>query len=126
MSAATEDKALRYLAGGHVRVQEVDLRTGFALIHVTPSDGGDPYLVRQMAGEWTCDCPARIPECSHVIASRLIVPAFPRHEHQLSRQHDASIDALLAAPRICIQGAGKPCTPDRVCRRCAGPGNVSG
>lgn len=65
-------KAHSYLISGSVKVKDAMGKS--ATIHVTPPDGGDPYIVKKNGVGWACDCPARVAVCAHVYASHLIIP----------------------------------------------------
>jgi uncharacterized Zn finger protein len=69
-----EQKARDYLLRGKVAITSV---VG-SMVHaeVTGSDETlEPYRVVGLGVEWRCDCPARVPECAHIIAVRLVSPA---------------------------------------------------
>lgn len=91
---STEVKAIRYLAEGRVKAQHVSEST--ALFHVTGSEPGDPYFVKfSKHGGWKCDCPARVPDCAHVRACRLVtdLQAVPLTGQEVAR--DPELDSLL-------------------------------
>lgn len=86
MTAQTiEQKAHAYLIAGKVRVQWLDGETEM-LVHVRGS-GEKPYVVRCREGVWSCDCPAHVLECAHVIAAALVVP-----------EHGGAVVPTLSAP----------------------------
>ena len=69
-----EEKAHAYLLAGKVKVIDHSLQRGTAEIEVYGS-AEDPYLVRfGGVGLWHCDCPAKIENCAHLIAAKLISP----------------------------------------------------
>lgn len=94
--SSTDEKAARYLTEGRVKVQH--LAEGSALLHVMGSEPGEPYFVKfsNLTG-WSCDCPARVPECAHVKAGMLVTTlrreAEPEEPVGLAEPVD--IDSLL-------------------------------
>ncbi|MFZ6002628.1 MAG: hypothetical protein ACOYXM_01715 [Actinomycetota bacterium] len=62
-------KAERYIAQGRLVVTQV--QPG----HVRATCRGDGHLWHQAYahGAWVCDCPARTPACSHLVALKRVV-----------------------------------------------------
>ena len=73
MSESIDSKAARYLVENRVAVVEVIDQVG--IFQVVGSDA-KPYVVRH-GGEWTCTCPSRVLECSHILACRKITKFDP-------------------------------------------------
>ena len=72
-SAAT--KARRYLSEGRITLIDVSATSVSALVR----GDGQIYAAGYTYGEWRCDCPTPTPQCSHLIALRLITaPDMPR------------------------------------------------
>jgi hypothetical protein len=63
-----ELKAHRYLTEGRVTAVFVDHNRGS--FNVRGSDDL-PYTI-SFSGDWTCDCPARVPVCAHILACQQI------------------------------------------------------
>ena len=59
-----QDKALRYLVQGRLRVVRVE---GDLVQAECRGDSGRAYELGFFNGRWTCSCPART-DCSHLIA----------------------------------------------------------
>jgi uncharacterized Zn finger protein len=70
VSAETiDEKAVRYLAEGRVRVWTV----GLTLVEVEVRGGAaEPYKTRREGERWSCDCPAWQRRCCHVAAAELV------------------------------------------------------
>lgn len=68
MTETIEAKAARYLLENRVAVVKVADQDG--IFQVVGSDP-KPYIVRHHAN-WTCTCPSRVLECSHILACRKI------------------------------------------------------
>jgi uncharacterized Zn finger protein len=60
-------KAARYLTEGRVTIVRVSLDLILAIVQ-----GSDSYDVRRDRSGWSCSCPVRRPECSHIAAVRLV------------------------------------------------------
>lgn len=93
---STDEKARAYLTEGKVKAQHVGEFT--ALFHVTGSQPGDPYFVKfSKVGGWKCDCPARVDECAHVKACRLVTDLTTEDTGNVSFGFtpNADIDAIL-------------------------------
>lgn len=74
-----EQKAVRLIADGHLKVEKVLARLvvatcegDAAIYHL----GFDPRA-RNGAGEWRCTCPELKGKCSHLIALRLVTERKP-------------------------------------------------
>ena len=65
MAESVATKADRYLTEGRVRVLFLD--NNKAEFEVA---GSDKYSVKAMP--WTCNCPARVLECAHIVACQKI------------------------------------------------------
>lgn len=65
-----QDKAARYLTEGRVLIVRVRLDHVIAIVQ-----GSDSYDVRHDPSGWSCSCPVRRPECSHIAAVRLVTTA---------------------------------------------------
>jgi hypothetical protein len=91
-----EEKAHAYLLAGKVRVIEHDYEAGRAEIEVYGS-APEPYMVRfaraGAAGLWHCDCPAKVENCSHLIAAKLISPLT--HMQWTMKVGHSAVDELL-------------------------------
>ena len=63
------EKGRTYLTEGRLIV------TGLSTVHVSATCRGDGALYRlgYVHGHWSCDCPARTDQCSHLVALRLVV-----------------------------------------------------
>lgn len=75
-----DEKALRYIADGRVKIGALDKAGGeivHAVVHVRGSRE-EPYVVRFNGSIWACDCDARVPRCAHSIAARLITDTRPK------------------------------------------------
>ena len=68
-------KARRYLTEGRLLVIEV---TVYRIAALCRGDTG-LYSLGYAAGEWTCDCPARSWQCSHLRALQLVTVADPQY-----------------------------------------------
>jgi uncharacterized Zn finger protein len=93
-----EEKAHRYLLEGKVKVIDHSLQRGTAEFEVYGSSE-DPYVVRfGGVGLWHCDCPAKVEDCAHMLACKLISPlthaTWPGHKVERSE-----IDNLLGIDR---------------------------
>jgi uncharacterized Zn finger protein len=62
-----EEKAVRYLAEGRVKVRAVSADGVEADVR-----GSKAYKTTREGKRWTCDCPAWQRRCSHVIAVQLV------------------------------------------------------
>lgn len=89
-SETQQEKALHYLAEGRVKVVFADHAN--ASFHC---NGSDLYTTRftHHVG-WTCDCPARKPECVHVYACKLITDLHVDRA-AVKMTTDSSVDELL-------------------------------
>ena len=98
-SEKVQAKARAYLSSGQVKAHSVMRTEGnvFALFHVTPTDGGDPYDVKYATGNgWSCDCVARVPVCAHVWAASLVLDVGKTlSKPTLGFNRDTGIDDLL-------------------------------
>jgi uncharacterized Zn finger protein len=93
VSEASEQKAIEYLTTGKVQVLEVG--EAHALITVQGS-AQEPYNVHFGNATWYCGCPARKPECAHVIAAKLICPLrSERSTSKIGTVSVAELDQLL-------------------------------
>lgn len=82
-SKAVIDKAKNLLTTGGVKIQQLNASTGLLLAFVRTSSGGDPYHVKHNFGEdlgWSCDCPARVNLCAHILAVGICTPLAPPHD----------------------------------------------
>ena len=77
-----EQKAIRYLTEGHVDMIDVDIAAGRVVADVYSDAGGEPYIVRRTSAGWTCDCPAQVTPCSHILAVLLVVPSDVKDKHR--------------------------------------------
>lgn len=68
VSPSVQKKAVKYLTEGKIDVQAVSPK-GPALIEAR---GSEVYEVKWNGG-WTCDCPARVLLCAHIVAASLVV-----------------------------------------------------
>jgi predicted nucleic acid-binding Zn finger protein len=75
MSETIDQKADRYLVEGRVSVSLVNESKG--AFYVSGSDD-TPYVVN-FGGEWTCNCPARVTQCAHIVACQKITHFVPKH-----------------------------------------------
>jgi uncharacterized Zn finger protein len=66
---SAEEKAIRYLAEGRVKVRAVS--DGVVDADVQGS-GEKAYRTRREGRRWSCDCPAWHRQCCHVRAVRLV------------------------------------------------------
>jgi hypothetical protein len=72
MTRETVDaKARRLLAEGRVLIVRVRLDFVIAIVQ----GDSDSYDVRHDPSGWSCSCPVRRPECSHIAAVRLVTTA---------------------------------------------------
>jgi hypothetical protein len=97
-SEAVQAKAATILLEGRVKVKH--LAAGYPgegphfMAHVSPTEPGDPYIVRFNASGWHCDCPARVQICAHVLACQTITDLeMPAGKPALA--HDPEIDKIL-------------------------------
>ena len=68
-----EDKAQRYIDEGRVTiVRREETPTGLECEIKVQGSEADPYTVRLSGGLWTCDCPAHVWRCAHVIAGQIV------------------------------------------------------
>ncbi len=89
-------KAAELLLRGHVRVRKVmtegDGSREFRADVYSMTQDGDPYHVKHIE-HWTCDCPARVMVCAHIVACQAIYePAAPKVDPEVEA---LDIDALL-------------------------------
>jgi uncharacterized Zn finger protein len=63
----TEEKAVRYLSQGRVKVRAVSAERVEADVR-----GSKTYKTTREGKRWACDCPAWQRRCSHVIAVELV------------------------------------------------------
>lgn len=91
-SVAVVKKADGYLTSGRVKVIRVDVAEHQATLHV---EGSTRYVVRYNAG-WSCDCPARVSRCAHVVAAQKVVEL---HDEMPKLPSDPELAALLG-PRV--------------------------
>jgi hypothetical protein len=96
-SEAVQAKAATILLEGRVKVKHLQaLGDGHWVFqaHVSPTEPGDPYIVRFNASGWHCDCPARVQICAHVLACQTITDLeMPAGKPALA--HDPEIDKIL-------------------------------
>lgn len=69
-----EEKALRYIEEGRVRVVEV--ARSRAVVEIQGSQP-EPYVCRFNGLQWVCDCEARVDRCAHAVASALVTKVSP-------------------------------------------------
>lgn len=77
MSEDLDQKAGRYLAEGRVAALLVNLDKGFGVFLVSGS-GDEPYKVVHRDRAWECNCQARVLNCAHIRACKLITRNFQR------------------------------------------------
>ena len=68
MRESLDAKARRLLAGGRLKV--VEASPGGRVRASVVGDHGGYAVARDEEGLWSCDCPARVAWCSHVLARR--------------------------------------------------------
>jgi uncharacterized Zn finger protein len=84
------DKARQYLTAGRVRIMSASGRYVDALVI---GSGAAPYAVSFSEGTgWSCTCQARVIDCAHVYAVRLVTGA------------DVKVDDLIATHRAPAAG----------------------
>lgn len=94
MPTSRAHKAEQYLTEGRIRVIEHSQQ--HTLIYATGSDTEPYYVKRNSAGAWTCDCPARVTDCAHVLAARMIIPESTQATlSNFPTATDPDIDKLL-------------------------------
>lgn len=91
MSESVDQKAGRYLAEGRVAVLRKDFFKGS--FSVSGSDE-EPYSVL-FDGDWSCNCQARVLECTHIVACKKIA-SFEHIKPQPLSSSDDDISRLLA------------------------------
>lgn len=99
-SEKVQAKAAEYLLSGRVKVEhmvraELGGPGDHFEAHVTPPDGGDPYIVKFNLAGWHCDCLARVQVCAHVLACQTITDLSTVPVERPSFVRDKSIDDLL-------------------------------
>lgn len=82
MPESVESKASKYLAEGRVVLNDLYYQSNAGHVRLTfyvQGSDTEPYYVkaRRESGDqpwdWTCDCPARVPLCAHVVACKTIL-----------------------------------------------------
>src|SRR4051794_39033014 len=89
VSPAGEKKADTYLTEGKMNVTVAS-----SSLTLVEAHGSSVYSVKHQNGVWTCDCPARVSLCAHVVAAQKIVhrkDAPPELPHAA----DEELDTLL-------------------------------
>jgi hypothetical protein len=95
MAESVDQKAGRYLAEGRVAVLHVDRKNGSGIYQVKGSDD-DPYEVTYSRGDWTCNCQARVLQCSHIAACKKI-SAFEAVRFKIFSAEEDDITRMLAS-----------------------------
>lgn len=86
-----EDKAHRYLAEGRVTVLEASPGRVVAEVRGTAED---PYRVAYNSIGWACNCDARVPVCTHIVAVRSVTdPDRFAADHE-PNEYDRLFDSL--------------------------------
>jgi uncharacterized Zn finger protein len=74
MAESVSDKALRYLDEGRITIIRAAAAPGVVVARAVGSAGARYDLgYDPMKREWRCTCPARVPECAHLYALKLVV-----------------------------------------------------
>jgi hypothetical protein len=90
-----QEKSLRYIAEGRLRVLEVNPDARTATIECKGSRER-PYTQRFYQGVWACNCEARV-ECAHLTAAKLVVPWDATVDPSFADSaSDPELDAFLA------------------------------
>lgn len=84
MAESITSKADRYLTEGRVRVLSVSNDKGSFEVA-----GSDKYIVN--AAPWTCNCPARVLECAHIVACQKITSFDSIRKVMFTGQDEASM-----------------------------------
>lgn len=72
-------KAAEYLAQGRVKVKAVVTSGHPTGLFSVAGSLEEPYEVRYLSN-WTCDCPARVPVCAHILACQKITNFEPEQQ----------------------------------------------
>jgi hypothetical protein len=66
--------AFQVLESGHLRLLEVDARSGFVTALATSSDGVTVYRVSKRNHRWQCSCPGKsfAGHCKHIRAAQAV------------------------------------------------------
>jgi uncharacterized Zn finger protein len=89
VSASAQAKADRYLTEGRVVAFSVNTSRAEFTVH---GSGAKPYRVI-FRGEWSCDCPARVSPCAHILACQKITRLIPTRT--ISVQGDDELSDFL-------------------------------
>lgn len=84
-SLSNLSKLHKYLIEGRIKV--ISANSEMAVIKAEGS-GDQPYTVIFTLGGWQCDCPARVAECVHIQAAKLISPLRVKEHVQLGTLDD--------------------------------------
>lgn len=91
MAVSVEEKARIYLIEGRIKVIRADRHSVFL---EASGSASTPYYVTYAGGIWSCSCPARKPECAHVLAAHLVSPLRNAAE-PISLSEDSDLDSLF-------------------------------
>jgi len=99
VSESIRSKAHGYLTSGAVQVYEAEQEPTLRALVLVKGSAKDPYRVLISGRVVTCDCPARVWGCAHVVAALLVLEVPDPREQDAPGEEDPAlsdeIDALL-------------------------------